>query len=109
MNSFDPKVVELLSEYSWPGNIRQLRNVIYHSRIMAERAVLRLSDVPRLEAPIASTKLFHRMTLAEIEREAILETLEATGGNKTEAARWLGVTARTLFNKLASYGDGHAA
>ncbi len=108
--TFDPQVLEMLSDYSWPGNIRQLLNVVHHGCIMAQSEVLQLCDLPILENEEEVIERSQRpRTLAEIERAAIFETLQTTGGNKTEAARILGVTARTLFNKLAAYGDKNAA
>ena len=104
-----PKALELLRSYSWPGNIRQLRNVIHHACVLAQSPRITAGDLPPLreasgEAPVAAN-----LTLADIERHRILETLRETGGNKTAAAFRLGVTVRTLQNKLKRYREESAA
>jgi transcriptional regulator with PAS, ATPase and Fis domain len=104
------KAIDLLRSYSWPGNVRQLRNVIHYACVLAQDGRIEATDLPALressEAPATSAKL---QTLAEIERQRILETLRDVGGNKTAAAFRLGVTVRTLQNKLKRYRDEAAA
>ena len=101
---------ELLLAYSWPGNIRQLRNVIRHACVLARGACIEPGDLPALRDAGANPIQFgsHR-TLAEIERQLILETLRDVGGNRTAAALRLGVTTRTLQNKLKKYRQEDAA
>src|SRR5947209_4201409 len=94
----------LLEAHSWPGNVRQLRNVIQRACILAERDVLRVDDLPALREPASTpADTATGQTLAEMERRAILHALHEVGGNKTAAAQRLGVTARTLLNKLKRY------
>jgi DNA-binding NtrC family response regulator len=103
-----------LRAWEWPGNVRELENVIQRSVILLDSETLQAQDLsfgPRQAAPATGElepadpeealgqRLANRQ-VADIERIAILATLEATGGNKTEAARRLGVTARTLSNKI---------
>jgi len=109
-----------LEEWNWPGNVRELENAIHRAVILVdggriEPDHLLFEPIPKvygkpkftlitekgdyLGAIAASSPLANR-PLADLEREAILCTLEATKGNKTEAARRLGVTARTLSNKM---------
>jgi DNA-binding NtrC family response regulator len=105
---------ELLS-WEWPGNVRELENVIQRSVLLLDGDTLDAADLsfgPRqaagatedpLEEVDPEAALGRRLanrTVADIERIAILATLDSTGGNKTEAARRLGVTARTLSNKI---------
>ena len=111
---------ERLVGWDWPGNVRELENAVHRAVILAEGDTIRTSHLlfdpkpqqgekPRftlvtdkgsyIGAISAASPLANR-PLADIEREAILCTLEATRGNKTEAARRLGVTARTLSNKM---------
>jgi len=97
------RTIQVLESYDWPGNVRQLRNVIHHACLLASGSAITPDMLPELpQQPLRSQSLVGR-TLADIEREAILQTLEYCKGNKTAAAKMLGVTARTLFNKLKQY------
>ncbi len=112
--TFTPEAVEALQNWTWPGNVRELENALQrsvvalrHTRIdVADLALVPASGAPTPGATSASSpteslapQLANRK-LEEIERVSILATLQATRGNKTEAARRLGVTARTLSNKM---------
>lgn len=103
------RALDLLLGYSWPGNIRQLRNVIHHACVLARGECIEAGDLPPLREPaqmpnVSGTK----KTLAEIERDVILDTLREVGGNRTAAALRLGVTVRTLQNKLKRYREDAA-
>jgi len=114
IKGFTPLAMDMLLKYNWPGNVRELENAV-------ERAVILLTGdhitekqlplnivkkYPDLDRTTASPSLPKDGTrsLDEIEKEAILATLKATGGNKSESARRLGITRKTLHNKLKSYG-----
>jgi transcriptional regulator with PAS, ATPase and Fis domain len=100
------QAMQFLLAYSWPGNIRQLRNVIHHACILAQSDCIRPCDLPALLEPCAASVAPNsEQTLAEIERQMILNTLQTVGGNKTAAALRLGVTVRTLQNKLKRYRE----
>jgi DNA-binding NtrC family response regulator len=93
--------LEVLRTSEWPGNVRELANTMERACLVAKGEVVELRDlgVPERRAtkePIARVGV----TLEEMERHLILETLQSTGWNRTHAARILGVTARTLSNKL---------
>ncbi|HEY5933190.1 MAG TPA: sigma 54-interacting transcriptional regulator [Kofleriaceae bacterium] len=99
----DPAALALLAGYSWPGNIRELRNVI-------ERAVLLSGDGPITAAHLPTEKMhgtFVRpapgVELSADERTRILAALEQAGGNQAQAASLLGVSRRTLINRLEQY------
>jgi len=106
-----PEAVRLLLSYRWPGNIRELRNAVETSALVAEGDTIRVEDLPaeistgRLPPstsgpiPLPAPK-----TLQEIEREAVVAALEETGGNKTRAAKILGIGLRTLHRKVKEYG-----
>lgn len=103
------KTHALLTAYDWPGNVRQLRNVIHRACILARGPEIQPIDLPPLEeldahTGPADTGLAGR-TLAEIECQVILDTLRGLGGNRTATAARLGVTTRTLLNKLNKYRE----
>jgi DNA-binding NtrC family response regulator len=105
VTSASPRTIELLRAYSWPGNVRQLRNAVHRACLVARKPRLEPEDLPPLADPTTSHATREPRTLEEIERRVILETLRELGGNKTAAAERLGVTARTLLNKLKKYGQ----
>jgi DNA-binding NtrC family response regulator len=105
----DEECVAALQAHSWPGNVRQLRNVIECALITCGGRVIRKSDLtdPFRVATTTTAGSFIKMplgsSLEEIEKETILRTIEFTGGNKTRAAESLGVSLKTLYNKLGYY------
>ena len=96
--------MRLLMRYNWPGNVRELRNVMERATIVAKGNLIEPSDLPALvdvtSAPVAATGLTPGTTVDEIERQLIDVTLTHTGGNKTRAAEMLGISLKTLHNKL---------
>lgn len=100
--------IEKLMSYSWPGNIQELRNVMERTFILADERYIdanHLPDFVRERQAIADeAENFTEMTLHELEKLHICRTLEHLGGNKTRAAKKLGITVKTLYNKLHSYG-----
>ena len=95
----DPEALEILKRYTWPGNIRELENIIQRAVIMCDKAV-GVKDLPdhlkyNLEMP--ENKL---VSLAEMERDYIKKVLRSTGNNKTKAAEILQITRKTLRHKL---------
>jgi DNA-binding NtrC family response regulator len=96
-----------LEQYHWPGNVRELRNVIERATIVARADMIEPEDLPQLSpaAPPAAasstgTTLAAGITVDEAERRLIEVTLTHTGGNKTRAAEMLGISLKTLHNKL---------
>ncbi len=109
----DPKVYDLLNNYEWPGNIRELQNTIERLKILAENNEIRIDDIPfnirmpktRTDGGGHSSSEFNvDMSLDELERHHILRILAFHHGNKTKSATTLGVTIKTLYNKLHRYG-----
>jgi two-component system response regulator HydG len=109
VKAFSPEAMARLSSYSWPGNVRELENVVEQAVVLADGEVVEAGGLPEevtgekgpqdvLRIPVGST-------LAETEKELILETLRKTGGNKTQAAKLLGIGVRTLYRKLEEYGE----
>ena len=111
IKGFTPQAMDLLLKHSWPGNVRELENVVERAVVLlvgeyiSERelpAPLREhGDEPPASPPPPSLA---GLSLDEVEKRAVLETLDACEGNKSEAARRLGVTRKTLHAKLARYG-----
>ena len=106
------KALEAMSRYAWPGNVRQLRNVlesmvIFHpgGEIPPEALPAEIRDATTISGGHAAVQpmMGPARTMDEIERQAILETLERTGGHRAEAARLLGIGLRTLQRKLKDY------
>ena len=101
------KAMAALRRYQWPGNIRELKNFIQRTIILSPSDRIELNDLPaeirNAEAPALEQSMAVGQTLETMERKLILKTLGHTGGNRTEAADILGVTTRTLRNKLQRY------
>lgn len=94
---------QFLRAYDFPGNVRELANIIERAVIVSSEAQIEAADLPestRVAAARRSRKA-SRPTLAEVEAEYIFETLSATKGNKTEAARILGISRKNLYERLA--------
>ena len=101
-----PAALALLKEYEFPGNVRELANAIERAVIAPSGAAMEPTDFPHaMRASVAlGERRGQRLTLAELEADYILETLAATKGNKSEAARLLGISRKNLYEKLARYG-----
>lgn len=102
----DPETIRLLTAHSWPGNVRELRNVVERAFVFAQGSrimPLHLPEELRRPSTLAEAHSTHA-TLAEHEAEAIKRALKATGGNKVQAARMLGISRAGLYNKLKEYG-----
>jgi DNA-binding NtrC family response regulator len=102
------EAMELLIQYQWPGNVRELENYIERAVVVSRGPQLETRDFPQKlsEGPSASGDqgIQVGLTVQEMERRLIMKTLEACGGNRTEAATTLDISTRTLRNKLHEYG-----
>jgi len=116
VRALSPGAAEQLLRYRWPGNVRELMNAIERAVALARGDLIEVDDLPervrdaeetRLE--IAAAHVEDLVSLAELERRYITRVLEATGGNKTQAARILGIDRKTLFRKLKQQDDGGEA
>ena len=96
--------------YDWPGNVRELENIIERAVIMSRGEVITPMEFPKNiqeldeELKDSQINLTPGRSLKEVEKAMILRTLEETGGNRTHAARILGITRRTLQLRLKDYG-----
>jgi DNA-binding NtrC family response regulator len=107
-NRISPDVLTVLRNYDFPGNVRELANVIERAVIVSEGERVGVSDLPEgIRAAVQVLKRReHPSSLAEVEAEYIAETLTATKGNKTEAARILGISRKNLYERLARLEKG---
>jgi len=109
IKGFTPQAMEKLLKYSWPGNIRELMNAIERAVVLsrkeyldAEELVLMMAD-NSVDVKTAQKRLLENLPLEEVEKITILEALATSSGNKSEAARRLGITRKTLRKKLEKY------
>jgi DNA-binding NtrC family response regulator len=104
-----PETLALLTSYAWQGNVRELENTIERAVALARGAVLTPEDLPdRIRANAGGAALLaqakaRKLSLAEMEREYIVEILRDSGGNKSRAAEILGLDRKTLYRKLDEY------
>ncbi|HEY2148593.1 MAG TPA: sigma-54 dependent transcriptional regulator [Pirellulales bacterium] len=101
---FTPDAMALLKSHGWPGNVRELANVVEHASILCESLPIAVEHLPeRFDARRPKTPLFRAagpLTLRELEMQTIHQALERTKGNKPKAAEELGISLKTLYNKL---------
>ena len=104
----DPRVLDVFSNYEWPGNIRELQNTIERLKILSENNEICLEDIPfTMRMPKVRTEgsdFNLDLPLEDVEKSHILRTLAYNHGNKTKTAQSLGITIKTLYNKLHRYG-----
>ncbi len=102
---FAPEALAKLKGYSWPGNIRELRHVVEQAVFYAEGDTIEAEDVFLPEVGARSSALTQgEASMAEIEREAIVNRLERFAGSRRKAARSLGIAESTLYKKIKDYG-----
>src|SRR5690349_21866648 len=108
-------VMELFKSYPWPGNVRELRNVIERAAIASDRGIITRQHLPSdfghapasaVGSALGGLRFPVGTTVDAVERELILQTLAATSQNKTRAAELLGISLKTLHNKLKEYEAG---
>ncbi len=102
-----PSAIEKLEHYSWPGNVRELRNVVQRACIMADGESITASCIP-FDVPVRAERSITvtvGTTIEEVERQLILATLDAVKGHKEKAAELLGISPKTLYNRLREYGS----
>jgi two-component system response regulator HydG len=92
--------LQVLKDYEWPGNVRELENIIQRLAVMTEGNVIDVPDLPSLMRFSAMRGISPNRTLAEAEAEHILCVMSSVDGNKTQAAKILGITRKTLREKL---------
>ncbi len=107
VRGISPKCFNMLNHYSWPGNVRELKNVIERAVILSRSNTIELEDLPpritQAKLGVQQINLPLGTTLDECEKEIIFRTLDHTENNKTQTAKILGVSLKTLHNKLNQY------
>lgn len=101
--SFHPQALEKLQTYQWPGNIRELQHTIEKAVILAEKNVIRITDLSI--RPVKTSIYTEAPNLGDLERQAIETAIRQNDGNLTAAAEQLGVTRQTLYNKLKRFNS----
>ena len=107
IREFEPKVIDALIRYAWPGNVRELENIVERMVIMCREDIISINDLPStiggFQQEGKQSEIIIGPTLRDTEREAIRRTLQKTSGNRTKAATILGITRKTLQNKIKEY------
>ncbi|MHC5005852.1 MAG: sigma-54-dependent transcriptional regulator [Planctomycetota bacterium] len=101
--SFADETLTVLKSYHWPGNVRELANLMQRLIVMTDSEVIEVPDLPTMMRFSAGRKVGANRTLAEVEAEHIRNVLVNAGGNKTQAAKMLGIDRKTLREKLKQY------
>jgi DNA-binding NtrC family response regulator len=111
ISAISPGAAEKLLSYSWPGNVRELRNCVERAVALAQFDQIALDDLPEKIKSHTSRHIIvagddpsELVPLEEVERRYVLSVMQAAGGNRSLAARILGVDRKTLYRRLASYG-----
>lgn len=103
------EAMKIVQRYDWPGNIRELQNVCERLQILADGHTIMPGDLPENilnpEQKVTTDDYDATITLYELEKRYILKALNYFDGNKTQAANALGITIKTLYNKLHEYGE----
>lgn len=113
ISGLEPDARKALMQYDWPGNIRELKNIIERMVVLSNEPALHLANVPddirqghnhpRSAGPLSGSSLNHSKNLMDVEREFIKQTLSECHGNKSAAAKKLGISRRTLYRKIEEY------
>jgi DNA-binding NtrC family response regulator len=110
VNDFAPELLQALMQYHWPGNVRELRSAVERAVVLCRGEQITLRDLPpgvrtqgsvTTEPSIALTQ--NNLTVAEAEKQLIIRALKESNGNRTQAAKQVGMSRRTLHRKLHAY------
>lgn len=105
----DDEAMKVMMNYDWPGNIRELQNACERLQILCEGHMIMVGDLPEnIRTPEVKDETMaydQSITLGELEKRYIIKALNHFDGNKTQAAQALGITIKTLYNKLHEYGE----
>ncbi len=99
---FDDKALEAIARYSWPGNLRELNNVIRRAALITKGKFITRDDLTILDEQFSPSSMF--LHDEPLEKQRIKMALQSTAGNRTQAAALLGIDRKTLYNKMLKYG-----
>jgi two-component system response regulator AtoC len=102
ISGFSAEATDFLLRYDWPGNVRELENAIERAIILAQKPVIGIDDLP--QQTLAARSITLEKNLRQVEKNHIMNVLAQTKGNYTEAAKALGISRMTLYNKAKAYG-----
>ena len=109
VKSIDEEALNVMMKYDWPGNIRELQNACERLQVLSEGHTIMVNDLPESirnpEIKDETLAFDPQVPLYELEKRYIIKALAHYGGNKTQAAQGLGITIKTLYNKLHEYGE----
>jgi two-component system, NtrC family, response regulator AtoC len=102
------EAMDVLVNYTWPGNVRELRTAIEHAVVLARSPTIEIRDLPQNirigdDKDLGSNSLSGELTVKEAEKQLIIRALKETTGNRSEAAKRIGMSRRTLHRKLHTY------
>ena len=103
----DPSLLEAFSHYDWPGNVRELKNTLESLVILSGKHTLSAEDLPEKffqESTVGDGNDASELNLTNLSKQTIMKALEACRGNRTEAAKQLGISRRTLHRRLNEFG-----
>ena len=106
ISGISPRALEYIKKYHWPGNVRELENVIEHAaNFVDEGGLIQTKHLPSNVTGIAETSYSKGLKemLAEVERQAIIDALIKQGGSRTKAAKVLGLSRTSLYEKMEKY------
>jgi len=112
VNTISDEALMLIANYSWPGNVRELENVIERAVVLADGDSIQVQHLPPELGAAArrpGAPAIPGSTMDELEKYAILKTMEAVGGSTSKAAEMLGISVRKVQYKLQEYGVAHRA
>jgi DNA-binding NtrC family response regulator len=106
IRGFTTEVVERLTAFDWPGNVRQLQNEVQRAVLLCEGGEIETTDlsITNVQTESEGSPDTNFTLLEGVERNAIIQMLRETGGNKLETAKRLGIGRQTLYNKIKAYG-----
>ena len=102
ISGFSAEATDFLLRYDWPGNVRELENAIERAVILTQKPVIGIDDLP--QQTLAARSITLEKNLRQVEKNHIMNVVAQTRGNYTEAAKALGISRMTLYNKAKAYG-----
>lgn len=102
MHTISDKVMQVFYEYHWPGNIRQMRNILERAVVLAKKKEITINELPKEFSQFENKHLYSTTVkpLREIEKQMILKALQECKGNKSKASKLLGISRKALYKKL---------